>query len=866
MKNRPDAGSISPAENISLRFFGPFEVAAMLGVAILGMFLLGMDVVKDLRLLQTASSDNVQWTLSQVEVEYLEYEKALDTAILQPEGDLALVRRNFDVFFSRITTLRTGKLYAGLQDVAESAAALAKIHVALDYAVPFIDASDDQLRAMLPELDEHSDELREDLRKLSTAGLRYFAQQADLRRVGISETLFRLAIVTGLLVSALIILALHSNRVSRQNLRRRNEVLQTSARLQTVISTSLDAVIVTDISGLILEFNGAAEQIFGHSREDALGQSIGELIVPVHLREAHKAGMKRMAVGGEHHVVGKGRVRLEGMRATGEIFPIEMSIQSATRDDQEIFVAFMRDISTLVKSERELVDARDRALAGEKAKANFLAVMSHEIRTPLNGLLGNLTLLKDTAMDAKQRDLARRMDMSGRLLMNHVNDVLDIAKYEAGKLRLLAEPVNLTEMLQDLADAQSTDAAAVGTTLKWHWVGAPQLWVSSDRARLEQLLLNLVGNAIKFTRKGRVSIEAEVISRSGDTAQIEFRVADTGIGIAAEDVERIFGDFETLDSSYGRSVGGTGLGLGIARRITSAFGGEIGAESVLGSGTVFKVRLPIKVAEAPIVVAEAPAPSDALALPVRQSRNILVVEDNEVNRHVARQMLQRDGHRVSEANDGQDAVDRAAVEKFDMIFMDISMPVMDGRHATRAIRAGGGASAGSPIIAFTANVMPDEVATFLTDGMDGALSKPISGEALRQVIDQFGGGRTMTTASDAAPIQPSNLLDLERIAETRDLIGEENFVKLLGRFEIEMDELAIWLGQGSALPHNEIEARCHKIASTAGTFGATDLRLALMAAEKAARGTDDRAIHEACEKVIALWAETRGCFHALDQG
>ncbi len=721
-----------------MRYFGPLSVVAILAMAILGIVMLGLDVGKDMKLLQTASSDNVQWTLSQAEVEYLEYEKALDDARVSASPDLDLVRRQFDIFFSRISTLSNGSLYRGVQNVPEAAAALAQIRAVLNSSVPIIDTDNATLRSKLAQLDETTNPLREELRNLSTVGLRYFAQQADSRRTGISETLSRLAIVTALLISALIVLAFHSNRVSRQNLRRRNQVQQTSARLQTVIATSLDAVIVTDKNGIILEFNGSAEQIFGYDRGAALGQSIGALIVPDHLLSAHEAGMQRMLAGGVPHVVGKGLVRLESKCANGRIFPIEMSIQAARQDEQDIYVAFVRDISQRVRAERDLVEARDRALAGERAKANFLAVMSHEIRTPLNGLLGNLTLMKDTALDLRQKELARRMDMSGRLLMNHVNDVLDISKYEAGKLTLLKEPVNLNDMLQGLADAQSTDAAAVGTTLHWHWVGTPQDWVCSDRARLEQLLINLVGNAIKFTRDGRVLIEAEVVARQETSATLEFRVSDTGIGIAAEDIERIFGDFETLDSSYGRTVGGTGLGLGIARRITQAMGGEIGADSTLGRGSVFRVRLPFETASAPEMLAEQPvAAQTALSPPQPTAKSILLVEDNEVNRHIARELLQRDGHRVSEANDGAQALTLTADERFDLILMDISMPVMDGRQATQAIRSGSGVNAATPIIAFTANVMPEEVARFRADGMDGTLSKPIAVEALREIIATF---------------------------------------------------------------------------------------------------------------------------------
>jgi CheY-like chemotaxis protein/HPt (histidine-containing phosphotransfer) domain-containing protein len=220
---------------------------------------------------------------------------------------------------------------------------------------------------------------------------------------------------------------------------------------------------------------------------------------------------------------------------------------------------------------------------------------------------------------------------------------------------------------------------------------------------------------------------------------------------------------------------------------------------------------------------------------------------------------------VSEAHDGAQGVARAAAEKFDLILMDISMPVMDGRQATQAIRSGNGASANAPIIAFTANVMPDEMALFTAGGMDDTLSKPIDVDALRQIIEKYAMGRTTHEANVEAPMEESNLLDLHRINETRELIGQQNFDKLFGRFEAEMDVLTEWLAHPENAPMPEIEVRCHKIASSAGTFGAVELRLALMAAETTARSRKQLDLSLACEKIIALWKDTRRAFRALEE-
>ena len=837
-------------------------VAAALLVALIGIVVLGGEVYRDLRLLQSASSDNMQWTLSQAEVEFLEFEKVLVEGRQADRPDLDAIRRKFDIFYSRIDTLTSGREYEGLAAMPSASDALVIVQEWLQETVAIIDADDAALVANLQVLNDSTDEIERALRTISVSGLSYFAAAAEVNRTSVAFTLQTLAIVTAIIICMLVLVALYFNRVSRQNIRRRREVQQTSARLEAVINTSLDAVVVTDRRGHILEFNAAAERIFGHRRETSLGKEIGSLIVPQHLRAGHAAGMERVAAGGARHVVGHGRVQLEGLRSTGEIFPIELSLQSANRDDEEIYVGFLRDISARVSNERDLVEARDRALAGEKAKANFLAVMSHEIRTPLNGLLGNLALLNATPLTPAQRDHTRRMAMSGRLLMNHVNDVLDIAKYEAGKLFILREPFDIDEMLDDLIDAQGGDDAAQGIVLSWKWVGPPLSWIQSDRTRIEQLLLNLLGNAIKFTQKGSVTIEAEIRSHNGEEAMIEFRVSDTGIGISDDNIERIFGDFETLDASFGRKVGGTGLGLGIARRICAAIGGEIGVQSVEGKGSTFWVRLPVTVAE-PVPVPDIAPQTDTAHKRVGPARHILVVEDNEINLDVVRQMLQRDGHRVSDATNGEQAVDMAAATAFDLILMDISMPVMDGRQATQVIRAGGGASADRPIIAFTANVMPSAVDLFRQDGMDGTLSKPVTIEALRAVVEQFCHGRAAAMALATPEPEPIMLLDTARIEETRDLIGDGRFELFLGRLKQEMDDLSDMLRQTPLPAADKIADLCHRLASSAGTYGANQMREVLIAAENTARGPDGTALAEATGVVIDTWVRTRAALDAM---
>jgi PAS domain S-box-containing protein len=777
------------------------------------------DIYHKINLMNSASSDNVQWSLSQAEVEFLELSAAVAIAVRDSVPDLAPVRREFDIFYSRINTLSRGSLYADLARVPDFAAALAQSRSFLNAVAPLLDGPD--AAASLTWLEGALADLRPSVRALAIAGLPHFAAISDARRRDVSETLVWMAGLTAALIGVLALLAYYFNSLNRQNLRRGRDLTQTNLRMNAILSTSLDAVVVTDINGCVLEFNHAAEVIFRRTLAEVKGLPIGDLIVPPHMRGTHYAGMARMQAGGPMHVAGKGRVRLDAMRADGEIFPVEMALQLAHDAETPIFIAFLRDISRRVAAEAQLTEARDRALAGEKAKADFVAVMSHEIRTPLNGLWGNLSLLRDTGLTARQEQSVHNMEISGALLLNHVNAVLDITQYEAGKMQIAAMPVDLNRMMQDMVDGQSGAAGANGTTIAWGWVGAPMRWALTDQACLQHVLLNLVGNAVKFTPDGSISLELEVLARDDQAAEVEFRVIDTGQGIPQKDLARVFEDFETSDASFGRITAGTGLGLGIARRIVRAMDGEMGAESTEHEGSKFWVRLPLKPAAAPTRRARTPN----VRVPATP-RQVLVVEDNEINRQVVRGMLKAEGHSVEEAADGRKGVAMAAARRFDLILMDISMPVMDGLQATQMIRTGGGASRDTPIIALSATVMPEQTEQFLAAGMNGFLGKPLSRDALQAVmVDLPGAGAT------AGP-----LLDRAQIAATRDSLGPDAYPKLLARFVIEGDDIvtrhAAMTDDADAVA--EIGALCHKIASSAAVFGATRFRARLRELELAA--------------------------------
>lgn len=529
-------------------------------------------------------------------------------------------------------------------------------------------------------------------------------------------------------------------RLSRRIHRRSEELQATSSRMQAVVTSSLDAVVVADAEGLVVEFNRAAEETFGYARDEVIGRPMSDAIIPHHLRAAHDAGMARYRATRRKRAADNGRIELQGLRKSGEVFPLELAIATAQSDEGELFVSFLRDITERKAAEAELTAARDRAVAGDKAKARLLAVMSHEMRTPLNGMLGTMELLKRSELDPQQAEYLSIMEYSGEILLHHVNDVLDISRIDAGTAAPQIATFSLCAKLRRLVELHQPLAAVRDNTLTLE-IGPGLDMVAGDAQRLRQVVVNLVSNAVKFTSGGRVELCA---LRVEDSDMVEISVRDTGIGIAPEDQARIFEEFYTADATYGREVEGTGLGLAITERQVRLLGGEITLDSVPGMGSLFTVRLPLPAAAPVARPAEATEPARRAGEPL----DILLVEDNRVNRFVARRILERLGHRVTEANDGLAGVEAAGLHGYDAILMDISMPRLDGTEATRRIRAAG-PSRGARIVALTAHAMPDEIEGFRAAGMDEVATKPVSSAQLAEILGDASGIEEADANGDA---------------------------------------------------------------------------------------------------------------------
>lgn len=835
------------------------------------MLMLTADVRNRLGAIEQADSDNGQWVMMQAEVESLRLRHAL-LAAQGPTGSLAEVRRWYDVLYSRARLLAQSPLYAGFMNLPENRARISEIRATLEQWTPIVDGPDEDLRAALGMMEIESSRIQNLARALSLDALVDFSSETDANREMISLTLGRLAILTAVTIALLVLVALGLARLSRiaQDQAEENQI--TGTRLQMIISTSPDAIVVTNRGGWVLEFNPAAEAMFGRPRHEMIGRKAVPIVFPADRLPDYQTRIS--AIIAQAAIEGPQRFELEGQRKDGSRFPLEVSIALRSRERGTLFVAFLRDISDRVQASLAIEDALTQARSGEKAKARFLAVMSHEMRTPLNGLIGSMNLLEDTSLSDSQKELLRIMQVSGRVLLGHVNAVLDISRAEAGEIQPATEAFDLDQLVEECVANQSGLAQQAGNILTHTPLSGRLGRVEGDPGRLRQILLNLIGNAVKFTRDGRITVETERLttrSAGGLPDRVEFRIIDTGIGIPAAEQDRIFDDFHTIDSSYHRQAEGTGLGLGIVRRLTQALGGTVGVESEPGEGSVFWLCLPLPLIAPPLAApAKAalplPAPDRPAGGPAAPTGpgpgplEILVVEDNGINRLLLRRMLENAGHHVTEACDGPEGVAHAARRAYDLIITDIAMPGMDGLEATRAIRAGGGPNAKTRVIAVTAHALPEERHRFLEAGMDTVLTKPVPQGVLIAALCRD----VPAPPPICPPEEEDQLLNKAVIQELQSDLGAGTLFPLIRRLIDDGDALLARLApaQTSDPSCPDLVTMVHQLAGSSATFGAQHLRRALVALETALRAGDPASAQDATTALRALWGDTRAALLA----
>jgi len=572
-------------------------------------------------------------------------------------------------------------------------------------------------------------------------------------------------------------------------LKAREQAIDSLERYQRIVDTVPEGIFETDADGSVISANPALATMLGYADLGEMRGSVRDLRRD-HTRDpqAAEAMVARLRATGELH-----GYEVEMVRRNGTTFWAALSIRRRI-DESGVAKAqgVVQDI-TERREREELQRARAAAEAATSAKSDFLAKMSHELRTPMNAIIGFAELALRNDSEARRLEHLGNIRAASRSLLRIIDDILDLSRIESGKLVLDHRDFDLETVLDQVALLLSHEAAAKGLLLKVAHAPRTPLALVGDPVRLEQVLVNLVGNAIKFTEHGEVELSVDLASRGDRKARLRFMVRDTGIGLTAEEQSRLFAPFAQADSFSTRRQGGVGLGLAISRQLVEKMGGRIAVESRAGVGSVFLFTAEFgegtERAARPAPAAPPPAPAVLPRTAVLRGARVLLVEDNALNRQLAREILQPTGLLLDMAENGPDAI--AAVDQvaYNAVLMDVQMPGMDGLEATRRIRAlRGGATL--PIIALTANAMERDRHECLAAGMSDFLAKPVDAEQLLATLSHWVGGavapmavappRTGATgpqpAASPPPTLPPALPGLDLALAVRRLGGRESLV------------------------------------------------------------------------------------------
>ncbi len=612
--------------------------------------------------------------------------------------------------------------------------------------------------------------------------------------------------------------------------------LQTE-QLQATVSASLDGIIVINLDGAIVDFSESAEKIFGHKCDDILGKNMAELIVPERYRQAHNAGMARMRNTGKTKILGQ-RIEIEAMRADGTEFMSELAISRSKSANGDIFIAYIRDISDAKAAQQALVEAKEAAEIANEAKSRFLATMSHEIRTPFNAVLGILDILGETKLKPDQMRLVKTAESSSLALLRIINDVLDYARMSSGQTNMVASAFQANAVFEDVIQLFQASAEEKGLTMSTELNKVPDdLFLLGDLGRIRQILLNFVSNALKFTENGNIRLEVKTQTAEIGSHLLTCIVHDTGIGISDDAREKLFDEFFMADNSDSREFEGTGLGLTISKTLAELMGGKIGCESKPGKGSSFWLSVPLRETNQRDIKSRYPESE----FDIKKCR-ILIAEDNQTNQMVVNRILENRCEKLVMVDNGEDVLTALENDEFDLILMDIFMPKMSGKDATRLIRASNNTNKDIPIIALTAMGGFNDLEGLRKIGVTEIVTKPFKKNELIAAI-----GSVLDISN-----KPLKLVDFE-LSEFFADMSKEDLDMFKTQLRIDMTSMAAEIKESIVQKKCALALRpTHSLKGLAGTYGMKSLERLAEDAHQFIKADDTENGFEKCKETYEL--------------